>query len=113
MVIINTNSTTQVNYTSRYFTDGLVDVSVKDEQTKIVDDFQVSATYDLGRINFDYDFQGVEGRYYYVIVQQADKEVVKFMMFCTDQEDLQDYSVQEGKYKTADSSPVTYKVANG
>lgn len=110
MVVIRTNSTTSISQPSRYFTDGLVDVSLQDEQLNSWVDFQVTASYTLGKLEFDYDFGGIEGRNYYVIIKQTDEEVVKFKMFCTDQTDLQDYNPTEGDYKEAPQTNNSYIV---
>jgi hypothetical protein len=103
MIIIQTNSITSISVPSRQFT-GDVDLAIQDEQLRSTSSAMVTATYSDGLMNFDYDFQGVESRYYFVIATQGDNELVKWKMFCTNQTDLQNYSISEGEYVTPPQS---------
>lgn len=112
MQVIKSGSiATIIEQTSRSFTDGNVDVWVRDEITSGSNISVVAATYLNGILTMTLDFNAVEGRYYYVIVSQSNNELVKFKMFCTDQTDLQDYLITDGDFTTAPTSNDTIIVA--
>lgn len=77
-----------------------IDLAIQDEGNRTYSSATVPATYLNGVITFDYDFEAVEGTFYFVIASQSDRELVKFKVFCTDQTDLQNYTTSEGLYKT-------------
>lgn len=111
MEIIQTNTVTTISVPSRQFS-GDIDITIQDEELRSKSTATVSATYTDGLMSFDYDFQGVENRFYFVVATQNDSELVKFKMFCTNQTDLQNFTTSENEYVTPIQSDNSFIVVD-
>lgn len=101
MQIIRTSETSNISVPSREFTNGSIDLSIEKESIRDTFEAVVTASYDLGVMTFDYNFEATEGSYLFVVASQNDAELVKFKVYCTDQTDLQNYSIDDGLYNAA------------
>lgn len=99
MEIIKTPEVSNITVPSRSVTDGNdIELAVIDEETRVTNDIAITANYANGELTFSIDFGGVDGRYYYVVATQSGRELTKFKMYCTNQTELQDYSITEGDF---------------
>jgi hypothetical protein len=66
----------------------------------------VEATYSNGQLSFEMEFTPIESTFYFSRVrnESANRELLKFKSFCTNQTDLQDYTTSEGVYITPPQS---------
>ena len=66
----------------------------------------VEATYSNGQLSFEMEFTPIESTFYFSRVrnESANRELLKFKSFCTNQTDLQDYTTSEGLYITPPQS---------
>lgn len=109
MQIIRTDETSTLTIPSRALTGVTVDLLVYREGLRSNETANVAATYSNGLLTFSYDFQGVEGSYYFVVVSEGTTELLKFKAFCTNQTDLQNYTMNEGGYTTPPAPDNSYK----
>lgn len=81
-----------------------IDVDIYNKSTRETTTFlDVDASYTGGVITFSLDFQGTKNTQYYLIVTDSATQTNGKLLFnanavCTDQTDLQDFSIVEGDF---------------
>jgi len=102
MHIISTTSQ-RVTFIARNIS-GNYNVVIKDEQSKVVTEKQVSSIEVGNYQEADLDFTPTTGRYYTIELYDNGQLDYRGKMFCTDQTDYPKYSTIKGDYKEEQSN---------
>ena len=82
----------------RSYTTDQVTVTVTNESTNTSQSQTLTPVVSGNHINITGTFTFAEGIFYYFVVSQGGSEIYRGNIFCTDQTDLEDYTVNQGQY---------------
>lgn len=84
----------------RSYTTDQVTVTVKNETTNTSQQETITPVVSGNHIELTGTFTFSEGIFYYFVVSQGGSEIYRGNIFCTDQTDLEEYTVNQGQYET-------------
>jgi len=85
--------------------------TLTDESTKEAITNSINATLSGNYYTADLNFSPVEGRYYYLEIKQGDAVAYRGKLFCTNQSDLEKYTINANTYTTVGNN-VSYTIIN-
>jgi hypothetical protein len=83
----------------RSYSTANVVVTVTNETTNTSEQETITPVASGNHIELTGTFTFAEGIFYYFVVSQAGSEIYRGNIFCTDQTDLEDYTVNQGQYE--------------
>lgn len=99
MHIVRTDSQLLKIVPRTYSTDQ-VTVTVTNESTNTSQAETLTPSVSGNHINLTGTFTFSEGIFYYFVVTQGANEIYRGNIFCTDQTDLEEYTVNQGQYES-------------
>lgn len=83
----------------RSYSTANVVVTVTNETTNTSEQETITPVASGNHIELTGTFTFAEGIFYYFVVSQGGSEIYRGNIFCTDQTDLEDYTVNQGQYE--------------
>jgi hypothetical protein len=86
--------------TPRSYSTDQVTVTVTNETTNTSQEQTLTPVASGNHMNITGTFTFAQGIFYYFVVSQGGSEIYRGKIFCTDQTDLEKYTVNQGQYET-------------